>query len=115
MATATARRRRAIEHLVATDLARARLARAAFDAVADGLDLGPIAIRSAADRAWVRVAIAGPIQHAADRALAGLVDDLIEALTLGDPCLVARMLAASPEDLAGPGGAPERTLLAVVG
>jgi hypothetical protein len=115
MATATARRRRAIEHLVATDLARARLTRAAFDAVVDGLDLGPIAVRTAADRAWVQVSIAGPIQRAADRALAGLVDDLIETLTLGDPTLVARMLAASPEGLADADVDPERTLLAVVG
>ena len=97
MATATARRRRAIEHLVSTDLARARLARAAFDAVADGLDLGPLALRSAADRGWVRLAIAGPIQDAADHALARLVEDLIEALSLGDPDLVARILGHAPD------------------
>jgi len=97
MATVTARRRRAIEHLVATDLARARLARAAFDAVADGLDLGPCALRTAADRAWIQVAIAGPIQQAADHALARLVDDLIEALSRGDPNLVARLLGNPPD------------------
>ena len=103
MATATARRRRAIEHLVATDLAHARLARAAFDAVADGLDLGPIAVRSPADRAWVRIALAGPIQQAADRALAGLIEDLIDTLSLGEPELVARILGAAPDV----DGAPE--------
>ena len=97
MATATARRRRAIEHLVATDLARARLARAAFDAVLDGLDLGPIAIRTTADREWVQVAIAGPIQRAADEALRQLVDDLIEVLRPGDPEVVARMLGHAPD------------------
>jgi hypothetical protein len=97
MATASARRRRAIEHLVATDLARARLARAAFDAVVDGLDLGPIAVRTAADRAWVRVAIAAPIQQAADHALARLVDDLIEVLGGGDPDLVGRLLGNAPD------------------
>ena len=101
MATVTARRRRAIEHLVSTDLARARLARAAFDAVADGLDLGPLALRSAADRGWVRVAIAGPIQDAADHALARLVDDLIETLSLGDPDLVARILGRAPDAARG--------------
>ena len=97
MATATARRRRAIEHLVATDLARARLARAAFDAVIDGLDLGPIAIRTTADREWVQVAIAGPIQRAADEALRHLVEDLIEALRPADPDVVARLLGHAPD------------------
>jgi hypothetical protein len=92
MASLTARRRAELESLLATDAARSRLARAAFDAVVDGLDLGPCALRSAADRAWVRVAIAGPIQRAADRALLRLVDDLAEALAGGDPDLVARML-----------------------
>ena len=92
MSTAMMRRRMHVEHLVATDAARARLARAAFDAVVDGLDLGPCALRSAADRAWVRVAIAAPIQRAADRALARLVEDLTEALGGGDPALVARIL-----------------------
>lgn len=104
MATVTARRRRAIEHLVATDFARDRLARAAFDVLADGLDLGPIAIRTPADRAWVRNAIAGPIQQAADHALDRLVDELIDTFAIGRPDLVARILAAAPDspDL-GPG------------
>jgi hypothetical protein len=97
MATATARWRRAIEHLVATDLARARLARAAFDAVIDGLDLGPTAIRTAADRQWVQLAIAGPIQRAADEALRHLVEDLIETLRPADPEVVARMLGHAPD------------------
>jgi hypothetical protein len=97
MATASARRRRAIEHLVATDLARARLARAAFDAVVDGLDLGPTAVRTAADRTWVQVAIAGPIQQAADQALERLVDELIGALGMGNPDLVARLLGNAPD------------------
>ena len=106
MATATACRRRAIEHLVATDHARGRLGRAAFDVVVDGLDLGPIAIRSAADRAWVQAAIAGPIQHAVDDALQRLVDELIEQLAAGHPELVGRILAAAPDG--GPDSARRR-------
>jgi hypothetical protein len=98
MATAALRRRRAIEHLVATDFARDRLARAAFDVLADGLDLGPIAVRTAADRAWVRAAIAGPIQRAADHALDRLIVELIDSLARGRPDLVDRMLAAAGED-----------------
>jgi hypothetical protein len=63
MATVTARRRRAIERAVATDHARDLVTRAIFEVVGDALDLGPIAVRSADDRAWVRYAIAGPIQE----------------------------------------------------
>jgi hypothetical protein len=99
MVTARARRRRAIELLVASDHARDRLARAAFEIVADGLDLGPIAVRSAADRAWVREAIAGPIQRAAERAMTRLVDDLEVTLDGGPPDLVARILAAAEPEM----------------
>jgi hypothetical protein len=94
MATTALRRRRAIEHLVATDFARDRLARAAFDVLADGLDLGPIAVRTAADRAWVRAAISGPIRRAADHALDRLIVELIDSLGRGRSDFVARMLAA---------------------
>ncbi|MEO5939388.1 MAG: hypothetical protein ABIZ72_00705 [Candidatus Limnocylindrales bacterium] len=97
MATATARRRRAIDHLVATDHARAHFVRAAFEAVVEGLDLGPIALRTATDRAWARDAIAGPIQEAADRALEALIEGLIAALGEGDPTLVGRMLGHAPD------------------
>jgi hypothetical protein len=107
MATATARRRRTIEHLVATDYARDRFARAAFEIVADGLDLGPIAVRTAADRVWVREAISGPIQEAAKRALDRLVDELEVAFDGGPSELVARILSAGSEepDADGPFGA----------
>ncbi len=104
MATATARRRRAIEHLILTDYARTRLSRAAFDVVVDALDLGPMALRSAEDRAWARSAIAGPIREAVDHALGRLVDELIDELALGRPDLVARILGASPDPW--PGGLP---------
>jgi hypothetical protein len=108
MATATARRRRAIEHLIVTDYARTRLSRAAFDVVVDAFDLGPMALRSAEDRAWIRSAIAGPIREAVDHALDRLVDELIDELALGRPDLVARILNASPEIWPGaePGGGP---------
>ena len=95
MATITARRRRAVEHLIVTDFARDRLARAAFDVIADGLDL--CAIRSPADRSWVREAIAGPIQRAADHALDKLVVALIDELVDGRPDLVERLLAPAAE------------------
>lgn len=99
MVTARARRRRAIEFLVASDHARDRVARATFEVVADGLDLGPIAVRSAADRAWVRAAISGPIQRAAEHVIERLVDDLQAAFDGGPADLVDRILAAAPDDL----------------
>jgi hypothetical protein len=106
MATIEMRRRRAIEHLVATDFARDRLARAAFDILADGLDLGPIAVRTADDRAWVRAVIARPIRRAADHALDRLIVELIDALAGGRPDLVARMLAAADHDELDPTASP---------
>jgi hypothetical protein len=98
MVSARARRRRAIELLVATDHARDRLARATFEIVAEGLDLGPIAIRTSPDRAWVRAAIAGPIQAAAEHAILRLVDQLETSLAGGPPELVDRILAAAAPD-----------------
>ena len=110
MATVTARRRRAVEHLIVTDFARDRLARAAFDIVAAGLDLGPSAIRTQADRAWVQDAIAGPIQRAADHALDRLAVDLIDELVAGRPDLVARLLASAGElDPDRPSSVDQRT------
>jgi hypothetical protein len=97
MATTALHRRRAIEHLVATDFARDRLARAAFDVLAESLDLGPIAVRTAADGVWVRAAIAGPIRRAADHAIDRLIVELIDSLGRGRPDLVARMLAAADD------------------
>lgn len=104
MATEAIRRRRAIERLVATDHARDRLARAAFDILADGLDLGPFAVRSAADREWVRAALARPIRRTADHAIDRLIVELFDVLADGCPELVARMLAAAGDDMLSPTG-----------
>jgi hypothetical protein len=103
-------RRRAVEVRLATDHARDRLAHAAFDIVAGGLDLGPVAVRSAADRAWVNAALAGPIRRTADRALTQLVGELVDALASGPDDLVARLVAdARPEPrAAAPAGSPLR-------
>ncbi len=94
-------RRRAIERLVATDYARDRFARAAFEIVADGLDLGPIAVRTPSERAWVREALARPIQIVAEHVLGALVDELAETLDGGPDELVARILASASDGLDG--------------
>lgn len=72
----TTGRRRAIERRVTTDFARDRLTRALFDVVTDGLELGPAALPSPADREWIRRAIAEPIRHAAEASLDRLADEL---------------------------------------
>jgi hypothetical protein len=99
---ATARRRRAVERLVATEFAHDRLSRAAFDVIADGLDLGPCAIRSTSDRRWIEATIAAPIRHVADLAVRELVAELTDLLADGPPDLIGRVLAAAPDDAGAP-------------
>ena len=92
MATATARRRRAIEHVIATEFARDRISRAIFDVIADGLDLGPYAIRTADDQRWVREMIALVIQTSTDAALERTSAELAGAVAEGPQDLVVRLL-----------------------
>jgi hypothetical protein len=92
MATATARRRRAVEHVIATEFARDRIARAIFDVIADGLDLGPLAIRTAEDQRWVREMIALVIQNGTAAALERTSTELAGAVAGGPPDLVIRLL-----------------------
>jgi hypothetical protein len=92
MATATARRRRAVEHVIATEFARDRIARALFDVIADGLDLRPCTIRTAEDQRWVREMIALVIQASTDAALERTSAELAGAVAEGPPDLVVRML-----------------------
>lgn len=112
MVTSRVRRRRAIELLVASDHARDRIARATFEVVADGLDLGPIAVRSGADRAWVRTAIAGPIQRAAEHAIERLINDLEATFDGGPADLVDRILAGAADDVEREASAPDRPVFA---
>ena len=101
MATATARRRRAVEHVIATEFARDRLARALFDVIADGLDLRPCTIRTAEDQRWVREMIALVIQTSTDAALERTSAELAGAVAAGPPDLVIRLLGievVEPDD-----------------
>lgn len=92
MATATARRRRAVEHVIATEFARDRLSRALFDVIADGLDLRPCTIRTAEDQQWVREMIALVIQASTDAALERTSAELAGAVAAAPPDLVVRLL-----------------------
>jgi hypothetical protein len=106
MATATARRRRAIEHVIATEFARDRIARAIFDVIADGLDLGPFAIRSAEDQRWVRETVALVIQNGTAAALERTTADLAGAVAAAPPDLVIRLLGVEVVE-----PAPDRAIL----
>lgn len=101
MAHPTTGRRRAIERRVTTDFARDRLARALFDIVVDGLELGPAAVRSNADREWIRTAIAEPIRHAVAASLDCLAEELDAAVERCHPDLADRLLGG-PESSRGP-------------
>jgi hypothetical protein len=92
MATATARRRRAIEHVIATDYARNRISHAIFDVIADGLDLRPCTIRTAEDQQWVREMIALVIQASTEAALERTAAELAGMVAEGPPDLVVRLL-----------------------
>jgi hypothetical protein len=92
MATASARRRRAVEHVIATEFARDRLSRALFDVIADGLDLRPCTIRTVEDQQWVREMIALVIQASTDAALERTSAELAGAVAAGPPDLVVRLL-----------------------
>jgi hypothetical protein len=108
MATATARRRRAVEHVIATEFARDRISRAIFDVIADGLDLGPFAIRSPEDQAWVRETIALVIQTGTTAALERTTAELAGAVASAPPDLVIRLLGV---DVVEP--APDRLVRAI--
>lgn len=94
MATAAARRRRTIRRLLATDFARDRLSRALFEIAADGLNIGPVAVRTPADRACVRDVLSGPIQRTAEDAVERLAVELTQAMAALPEPLAERILAA---------------------
>jgi hypothetical protein len=81
-----------LERLLDTDFAHDRLAAALFEVLADGLDLGPCAVRSPGDRAWVDDAISGPIQRTAEDAIERLVGELTRSFAEVPAALIERMV-----------------------
>lgn len=105
----SARSRAAIERLLATDYARDRVAAAFFQVVADGLDLGPCAVRTASERASVGAAVAGPIRRSTEVALGQLAAELHGALEHLPVDLVDRLTVcadASPLSIEAMGRGP---------
>jgi hypothetical protein len=71
---------RLIARHVATEYARDRVAKAVYEAVREGLEFGPRDLPLAADREWIRGAIAAPLQEATDAAIEVLVVSVANAL-----------------------------------
>ena len=85
------RRSAAIAARVVTAYARDRVAQAVYEAIIAGIDIGPCALPTPADRAWLRQAIAVPIGQATDAALETLRGALGECLGDAPPDLVLRL------------------------
>ncbi len=93
MSSASATRSGAIDRLLISDYARDRVARAFYEVLADGLDLGPCGLARRSDREWLRGAMAVPLQQATDQALHALVWEVAKALEHGPEGLLARLEA----------------------
>jgi hypothetical protein len=83
-----------VTHRLSSSYARARLAEALYEIVLDGLHPCPRSLPDPADRAWLREALARPIEAATDEALLVLVartlDAFEEAPEAVVSCLVER-------------------------
>jgi hypothetical protein len=80
------KRCRLIGRHVDTEYARDKVAKALYEAVIEGLELGPRDLPMAEDRQWIRGAMAVPLQEATDAALevlAGSVTRILEAAPTG--------------------------------
>lgn len=85
------RRCRAVADQVVTAYGRDQVAKALYEAIQDGLNLGPCDIPSAQDREWIRGAIALPLQEATDVALDVLRSSLSRALAQSPTGLLDRI------------------------
>jgi hypothetical protein len=87
-------RRPPIERQIDTGYARDKVARALYEAIVDSVEFGPCDLATAADRDWIRGAIAVPIQEATDVALRVLAWHLEQALERGPDRLLDRLEAS---------------------
>jgi hypothetical protein len=101
MKTAEHAQARAIERMVATEYGRDRVARALYEVIHDGLVFGPRDMPTAADREWVRGAMAIPIQETTEVALHVLAWRLTQALERAPHDLMERFDASHRWDELG--------------
>jgi hypothetical protein len=89
-------RARALATHVSSDYARDRVTRALYEAVLEGLALGPCDLRLAEDREWLHGAIAVPLQEATDAAIQVLVRSVGRTLERAPAGLLDRFGGAGP-------------------
>ncbi len=87
-------RSRAIERQIATEYGRDMIAKALYEVIHDGLAFGPREVPTAADREWIRQAIATPIQETTEVALHVLAWRLAQVLEGAPDGLLARVHAS---------------------
>jgi len=90
-------RARSLATHVASDYARDRVARALYEAVLEGLALGPRDLRLAEDREWIHGAIAVPLQEATDAAIQVLVRSVSRTLAQAPDGLLDRFERGGPD------------------
>lgn len=86
-------RSRTVERQIATEYGRDRIAKALYEVVHDGLDFGPRDLPTAADREWIRRALAIPIRETTEVALHELACRLTQALEGAPDELIDRVHA----------------------
>jgi hypothetical protein len=89
-------RARALATHVSSDYARDRVTRALYEAVLEGLALGPCGLPLAEDREWVRGALAVPLQEATDAAIQVLVRSVGRTLERAPAGLLDRIEFGAP-------------------
>jgi hypothetical protein len=95
------RRVAVLRRRIATERARRALRIALFEVVADGIELGPRDVGGAADRDWIRGAVAIAIQETADVALDALVWRLADVFGRAPGGLGERCVPSHEDDDSG--------------
>ena len=85
-----------IRRRIGSAYARAKLAEALFEIAREGMDPALAGPTAAAGRAWLRVALEGPIARASDAALDRFCSEL-EVVALGAPAHVQEALGTMRE------------------
>jgi hypothetical protein len=84
----------AMEREIASESARANVARALYEVLVEGFGFGPRDLPTAADREWIRDAVVGPIHEATEVALHVLASRLSQTMDRAPDGLVERFKAS---------------------
>ena len=81
----------AVERQISTEFARDSVAHALYEVLVEGLEFGPCELPLPEDRAWIRGAMAVPLQEATEAALASLSRGMARALERAPADLLDRL------------------------